>query len=289
MNRRQGYVIIALLAVIAVALAVLVGVLVASGGDRQGAAVGQGPPPTSSAETASEEITDPAAALEEAGVDVVMPPPVPDAPAAWGDYELDRDWNGQVRVFRDSAAQAIAGAGDDRFPATMNRCGSGMYFVTFRATGNGTIVDAQLVDAVGRINDSRQLPGGWMLGTNCSTPHFAFHSANSQASLVDVAYTVYEYRQTSVAKPIAPSEPRAPVAPDPPPAPPAPAQPTLVQCESGLSATGMFSDGVRRQDERCRDERAAEIEGVCGGLYWWENASRERYIELCGKEPPPGG
>lgn len=291
MNRRQGYIIIALLAVIAVALAVLIGVLVGSRGDDQGAAVEQDQPPTSSTEAATDEITDPAAALEEAGFDVVMPAPVPDAPEAWGDYQLDGSWNGQVRVFEGGDAVPVDGETGGKFPASQNSCGTEAYFVTFRTVGEGVQVDAQLVNAVGEPADSEIMTDGWMLGTNCVTPSFAFHSSEGGGTLTEVAYSVHRYRQASVAGGAGQEVTSAAPAPAPAPTPvvPAtPAAPTLVECESGLSALGMFSDGVRRQDMRCHDPRASRAEGVCGGMYGWEKVSREEYIELCGVEPPTG-
>ena len=287
MNRRQGYIIIALLAVIAVALAVLVGVLVASGGDDdKSATAGQGPPPTSSTDSAVEEITDPAAALEDAGLDVVMHPPVPDAPDAWGDYQLDASWDGQVRVFEDGDAVPVEGETGGAFPASQNNCGTGAYFVTFRAVGDDARVDAQLVNAVGEPADSEVLTDGWMLGTNCVTPSFVFHSSDADSTPTEVAYTVHRYRQASVAQ--EPAAPQQPQIQAPPPAPAAPAEPTFVRCVTGLASMGVYSDGSTRPDNRCPEPEKLEAESVCGGMYGWREVSRERYIELCGVEPPTG-
>lgn len=271
MNRRQGYIIIALLAVIAVALAVLVGVLVTSGDDDDNAAADQGPPPTTSAETAAEEIADPAAALEDAGFEVVMPPPVPDAPDAWGDYQLDASWEGQVRVFEDGDAVPVEGETGGVFPASQNSCGNEAYFVTFRAVGEGTRVDAQLVNAVGEPADSEVLTDGWMLGTNCVTPSFAFHSSDADGTLTEVAYTVHRYRQASVAGEAGQAVTTAAPAPAPAPAPAAPAEPTFVECLfAGGSWTGsaLFSDGVYRFDDRCaalQEQQFAENPYKCPG------------------------
>src|SRR5690625_3810966 len=162
MSRRQGCIIIALLAVIAVALAVLVGALVTAGDDDNHSGAGQGPPPTPSTETAVEEVADPAAVLADAGLDVVMPPPVPDAPDAWGDYQLDAAWDGQLRVLDGGDVVPVDGENGGVFPASQNSCGAEAYFVTFRAVGRDVRVDARLVNAVGEPADSAIMSDGWM-------------------------------------------------------------------------------------------------------------------------------
>lgn len=289
MDRRQGYIIIALLVVIAVVLAVLVGVLVASGGDDDTATAGQGPSSTSSTDTAVEEIADPAAALEGAGLDVVMPAPVPDAADAWGDYRLDASWDGQVRVFEDGDPIPVDGETGGAFPASQNNCGTEAYFVTFRAVDDGARVDAQLVNAAGEPADSDVLTEGWMLGTNCVTPSFAFDSSENGGTLIDVAYSVHRYRQASVAGEAGQEVTTAAPAPAPAPAPAAPAAPTFVRCVTGLASMGIYSDGSTRPDSRCPEPEKLQAERVCGGMYGWEQVSREKYIELCGKAPPSGG
>lgn len=272
MNRRQGYIIIALLAVIAVALAVLIGVLVGSRGDDQGAAVEQDQPPTSSTEAATDEITDPAAALEEAGFDVVMPAPVPDAPEAWGDYQLDGSWNGQVRVFEGGDAVPVDGETGGKFPASQNSCGTEAYFVTFRTVGEGVQVDAQLVNAVGEPADSEIMTDGWMLGTNCVTPSFAFHSSEGGGTLTEVAYSVHRYRQASVAGGAGQEVTSAAPAPAPAPTPVAPAVPTFVECLFGTPGPARFSDGTVRNYQPCRETPEArasiEAERNCNDANW---------------------
>lgn len=274
MDRRQGYIIIALLAVIAVALAVLVGVLVASGGDDDNATAAQGPPSTSSTDTAVEEIADPAAALEDAGLDVVMPPPVPDAPDAWGDYQLDGSWDGQVRVFEGGDPVPVDGETGGAFPASQNNCGTEAYLVTFRAVDDGARVDAQLVNAVGETADADVLTDGWMLATNCVTPSFAFDSSENGGTLTEVAYSVHRYRQASVGGGAGQEvTSAAPVpAPAPAPAPAAPAAPTFVECLFGTPGPARFSDGNIRFHQPCRETPGArvaiEAERNCNDATW---------------------
>lgn len=271
MSRRQGYIIIALLAVIAVALAVLVGALVTAGDDDDShAGAEQGPPPAPSTETAVEEVADPAAALADAGLDVVLPPPVPDAPDAWGDYQLDASWDGQLRVFDGGDLVPVDGEAGGVFPASQNSCGFQAYFVTFRAVGDGVKVDARLVNAVGEPADSAIMSDGWMLGTNCVTPSFAFHSSDHGATLTEVAYSVYRYRQASVAQePVAPQQPQVQA---PPPAPAAPAEPTFVECLFGTPGPARFSDGSIRNHQPCRETPEArasiEAERNCNDADW---------------------
>lgn len=74
-----------------------------------------------------------------------------------------------------------------------------------------------------------------------------------------------------------------------PPAPPVQSPPTFVRCVTGLASMGIYSDGSTRPDTRCPEPRVREAEGVCGGMDGWKRVSRERYIDLCGKEPPTGG
>ena len=122
-----------------------------------------------------------------------------------GDYQLDASWDGQVRVFEDGDAVPVEGETGGAFPARQNNCGTEAYFVTFRAMGDDARVDAQLVGAVGEPADSEVLTDGWMLGTNCVTPSFVFHSSDADATLTEVAYSVHRYRHASVAQ-----EPAAP-------------------------------------------------------------------------------
>lgn len=295
MSRRQATAIIALLAVIAVLLVAVIAYLVGAGGrDAQQSETAPPSEATAPVETTEQEEMDPVALLEGAGVDVVMAPPVPDAPEEWGDFVLDGSWDGQVRVFEGQGVEPIRGDDDGTFPASMNGCGLEMYLVTFRAVSEQTLVDAQLINAVGEPVASEVLDGGWMLGTNCVTPSFAFESSDAEGTLTDVAYTVHRYSQSSVAQDAPQSRapaPASPAAPAPPaaPTPAAPAAPTFVRCVTGLASSGIYSDGSTRRDTRCPEPEMLEAERVCGGLYGWQEVSRERYIDLCGVEPPTGG
>lgn len=278
MSRRQATTIIALLAVIAVLLVAVITYLVGVGGG-QDAQQSETVPPSETpvpVETTEQEDVDPVALLEGAGVDVVMAPPVPDAPEEWGDYVLDSSWDGQVRVFEGQGAEPIRGDDDELFPATMNGCGLQMYLVTFRAVAEPVLLDAQLINAAGEPVASEVLNDGWMLGTNCVTPSFVFESSDAEGTLTDVAYTVHRYRQSSVAQNEPQSQapaPASPAAPAPPvaPAPAAPPAPTLVQCIFGggsWTGNGLFSDGVYRPAAQCetmRQQEIAEKPYVCPG------------------------
>lgn len=298
MSRRQATTIIALLAVIAVALVALVVYLVtgsSSGGEEAQQSEAVPSSETSApAESIEQEEADSVALLEGAGFNVVMPPPVPDAPGEWGDYVLDGSWDGQVRVFEGQADEPVRGEDDGQFPATMNGCGTQMYLVTFRSVAEPVLLDAQLINAVGEPVASEILNGGWMLGTNCVTPSFAFDSSTADGSLTDVAYTVYSYRQSSVASDAAQPQEQAsstapPAAPPATSAPFAPAEPTFVRCAVPPGQVAIYSDGSWRSDSRCENSRTGRVEGVCGGMYGWQKVSREEYIDLCGVEPPTGG
>lgn len=292
MSRRQATAIIALLSVIAVLLIAGLVYLLNVGGDIQQSRA-------DSAETSSEPGSDPnppevdpAALLEGVGIDVVEYPPVPGAPESWGNYVLDGSWDGQVRVFEGNGLEPIRGEDGQQFPATMNGCGTQTYLVTFRSIAEPVLLKAQLINAVGEPADSEVLNGGWMLGTNCVTPSFAFHSSTGDGNLTDVAYTVHRYIQSSVASAEVAQQPQAGASTPPPaaaPAPVVPAEPTFVRCVTGLASQGIYSDGSTRRDTRCPEPRVLEGERVCGGMDGWREVSRERYIELCGAEPPTGG
>lgn len=288
MTTKQAGVIITLLTVVAVALtAGLVYLVMQDDGQSAAGPAGEetsGSPDDPGAEQVAAEVADPAAALEEAGIDVIRSAPVPEAPESWGDYELEDSWNGRLRLFPTPEHRPIQADDGGMFPATMNSCGATMYFVTFRSSHENATLLAQLINAVGEAEATKRLSDGWMLGTNCVTPSFGIDNIPGEANSTDVVYTVHEYRQSSVAAPpVAPSVPSTtPSAPTPPP------EPTLVECQTGLGSMGRFSDGSVRQDQRCFDPVMAEAEGVCGGMGGHERVSRERYIELCGG-PPPGG
>lgn len=281
MGRRLIIVITTVLSVIAVVLAVGIGYLFGSRGTGGEAAVSAQPSASTAATPAVEDavVEDPAAALEAAGVDVVLPPPVPDAPEEWGDYELARRWDGTVRVSTGADAEPVRGPGGAAFPSSMNGCGELMYLVTFRGVDGSTTVDARLVDAVGGINDSKKLSSGWMLGTNCSTPSFAFDESVNEVDQLSVGYTVNEYRKSSVAQEStvqwqAPASEQV-----------APAEPVFVECIVGTPGPARFSDGSVKFHQPCQDtpeaQRSMMAERVCGGLGGREIYGEELYDDLC--------
>lgn len=303
MIRKNAGVIIALLAIIAVALAVVLGYQLMSGNDHAADSAAEAATTSSAAsEPTDSQVEDPAEVLETAGIDVVESTAVPVAPEVWGDYELVRDWGGQINLSEDNKAQSAEGPDGARFPASMNGCGELMYFVPFRASGDsddpqtaGDPVDAQLIDAVGEVRDSERSAEGWMLGTNCSTPRFLLDSADSEnaatsenasrfeSARIEVDYTVYEYRRVSEVQ----SSPArvAPVTPS------MSAGPTFVECLFGTPGPARFSDGSVRNHQPCAEtpeaRRSLRAESVCGGLYGWQGVSKAEYLDLCGG-PWPG-
>lgn len=281
MSRSQARMIIALLGVIIVLVGAGFGAWLVWGGENErdvsGASTvqaGEVAGTTESAEfTESSEPVDSVALLEDAGVDSVNLAPVPEAVGSWGDYELYRSWSGTLRVFENGDPTPMPDDGGGRFPATMNDCGVAMYLVTFRSVNEDVLLDAQLLNAANTVSAMETLSDGWMLGTNCVTPQFAFNSSSGISNLGDVAYDVTEYRQSSVAQPAAVPEQDAPGV----------VEPVLIQCDDGLSIMGLYSDGVWRTTQECdtpEHRRSAQAEGVCGGLNGREEQP-ELWAELC--------
>lgn len=284
MSRGQARIIIALLGVIIVLTAAGIGGWLVWGRDNGGDATGGGTAQADEASGTAEatESVDSVALLESAGVDSVNTAPVPEAVDAWGDYELYRSWSGTLRVFENGDPTPVSDDGGGMFPATMNGCGIGMYLVTFRSVNEDVMLDAQLLNAAGTVSVSDTLSDGWMLATNCVTPQFAFNTSSDISNLGDVAYDVTEYRQSSVAQPAAqPAEPESVVAPEQNDA--EVVEPTLIECDNGLSIMGLYSDGTWRTTQECdtpEHRRSAQAEGVCGGLNGREEQP-ELWAELC--------
>lgn len=293
MGRRQASVFIALVAVL---ILVVVGVGVAllmrdPGGREEGATT---PAPTTSSAPGADptDTVDAAEMLAAAGVDVVLPPPVPDAPAEWGDYRRHTSWEGRTRVFEASGPTALAGPDNGVFPASQNACGIVMFHVSFRAVDPDAVLRAELRNAIGDVVADNELNSGWMLGTNCATPYIGLAELPGEGNLTDVVYTVNEYRQSSIARQPQPQPDQASVVPSTSSSVPPPAEPALVEClifDLGPQQ-GRYSDGSVRQAPECQDHpdylRMLEAERVCGGMYGWMDVSAERYRELCGMPPP---
>lgn len=294
MTKKQAGLLIALLAVLILAVSSLAVVLLwGKSGEEVADENVSVPTPTSPAESetpTTEETEDAAEVLASAQVNSIHPAPAPEAPEEWGDYRIHDSWDGQVRTFGDAGPQEITAREGDRFPATMNGCDLGMYFVTFKSVNPNVNVRAHLIDAAGNSAVSEDINQGWSLSTNCETPAMEFLDSGDTSTLGDVVYTVHEYRQSSVA----PAQPTEQVEPEVPEEPAevstAVAEPTLVQCLGYLSPTGLYSDGSERRTVDCADSpeqrRAARAEGVCGGLYGWMEVSTEEYLDLCGVMPP---
>lgn len=284
MSRGQARMIIALLGVIIVLTVAGIGGWLVWGRDSGGDATGGGTAHADEASTTVESTVpvDSVALLENAGVDSVNAAPVPEAVDAWGDYELHRSWSGTLRVFENGDPTPVSDDGGGMFPATMNGCGIAMYLVTFRSVNEDVMLDAQLLDAAGTVSATETFPDGWMLGTNCVTPQFSFNTSSGISNLGDVVYDVTEYRQSSVAQPAAqPAEQEPVVAPEQ--NAPEVVEPTLIECDNGLSIMGLYSDGTWRTTQECdtpEHRRSAQAEGVCGGLHGREEQP-ELWAELC--------
>lgn len=274
MSRNQARMIIALLGVIAVLAVAGLGAWLLWGRSAGGGTVADG---QAEVPEASDVAVDSVALLEGAGVDSVNPAPVPEVVDAWGEYELHRSWSGVLRVFDNGDPTPLPDDGGGRFPATMNGCGAAMYLVTFRSVNDDVMIDAQLLNAADTVGVSETLSDGWILSTNCQTPQFAFASSSDISNLGDVAYDVTEYRQSSAAAPAA-AEESGPV-----PGDAEHVEPTLVECENGLTVMGLYSDGTWRSTPECdtpEHRRSSRAEGVCGGLHAREEQP-ELWAELC--------
>lgn len=291
-SRRQARAIIALLGAIVVLAVAGLGVWfvrqggggddvsAGAGADAGTVRVGEVEEVDERTEPPAEPEVDSVALLESAGVESVNPAPVPEAVEAWGDYTTYRSWSGTLRVFENGDPTPLPDEDHGRFPATMNGCGLAMYLVTFRSVNEDILLDAQLLNAANTVSASETLSDGWILSTNCMTPQFAFSSSTDISNLGDVAYDVTEYRQSSVAQPAADAATvDEPVAAEVPVV----AEPTLVECENGLTIMGLYSDGIWRSTPECdtpEHRRSAQAEGVCGGLYGREEQP-ELWAELC--------
>lgn len=238
-----------------------------------------------------EEEVDPVAMLENAGPRSVNPPPVPEAVESWGDYVKHRSWSGTLRVHEGLEATPVPDDGGGTFPATMNGCRAAMFLVTFRSVNEDVLLDAQLRNAAGGVDVTETLSEGWTLGTNCSTPQFGFSRSAGISNLGDVSFDVTEYRQSSAAAPEVEevTEAEAVAGADAVTGAETIAEPTLIQCDNGLTIMGLFSDGSWRTTEECdtpEHRQSVRAEGVCGGLYGWQQVSAEEYESLCGVPPP---
>ena len=296
-STRQARLIIALLVVLIVVVATVGAWLIwGRGGDDDSATSPAAVSTTAVPETESEaqpEI-DSVALLENAGVQSVNPAPVPESVKAWGDYVKNRSWSGMLRVFEGQDATPVTNDDHSRFPASMNHCGVAMYLVTFRSVNENVRLDAELLNAANNIDASLTLSDGWILTTNCDTPQFRFNSSTDISNLGDVAYDVTEYRQSSVANPVAPEaesaeEPAASVAE---PAASV-AEPYVVECLQGVPGPAQWSDGTVAYAEECANtpeaQQSIRAEGLCGGLYAPEDVSREEFEAICNRAPvyPP--
>ena len=293
----QARLIIALLVVLIVVVATVGAWLIwGRGGDDDSATSPAAVSTTAVPETESEaqpEI-DSVALLENAGVQSVNPAPVPESVKAWGDYVKNRSWSGMLRVFEGQDATPVTNDDHSRFPASMNHCGVAMYLVTFRSVNENVRLDAELLNAANNIDASLTLSDGWILTTNCDTPQFRFNSSTDISNLGDVAYDVTEYRQSSVANPVAPEaesaeEPAASVAE---PAASV-AEPYVVECLQGVPGPAQWSDGTVAYAEECANtpeaQQSIRAEGLCGGLYAPEDVSRVEFEAICNRAPvyPP--
>lgn len=292
MTKIQARAIIALLAVTILVGAIIAFALLRDDSPSAPTPVLESGTPTAQAPESTTSAQDPATVLEGAAVNSIHPAPAPEAPQKWGDYKLTATWDGQLRVFDTGGIQPVKGENGATFPATMNNCGIGMVFTTFRSVNNNVDVSTHLLNAIEESTTSAPINQGWMLSTNCETPAFEFLGSRDSSTLVDVAYTVHLYTQNSTA--VAHEEQGAEVAPSPPAVTQTAApKPTFVQCLGTLGPPmALYSDGSERNEPICEGSperaRASKGESVCGGLYGWQQVSETEYIELCGQAPPTG-
>lgn len=218
--------------------------------------------------------------LETAEVDSVNPAPMPEPIEAFGDYVQNRTWSGTIRVFEGGESVPVAGEDGGAFPVSMNGCGSMMYLVTFRSVDEEVLLNAQLLNAVNEVSAEVAMADGWMFSTNCQTPQFAFASSAGTSVLSDVTYEITEYRQSSVAAP----EEQAAALPE--------AEPYVVECLFGTPGPALWSDGSTRFAEECVNTPEAQeslsAERICGGLYGWQEVTKEEYERLCAPAQYPG-
>lgn len=136
--------------------------------------------------------------LADVDMDSIHEQPAPSAPESWGDYVLDKKWNGEVRVFdTEKEPTSLLDEAGEEWLGTANRCGSTTYLLTFKAVNEKAVLGAQLVDPLDSTQADGTMRSGWMLFTNCSTPKLSLHEIDGDSTLTDVAYDVYEYRQSS--------------------------------------------------------------------------------------------
>lgn len=291
---KQGQVIIALLVVLIVAVAALGAVIWIRGGDSDSSKAQPVSSETSAGYTTEETGAQEQDATQSAdidlasvAVDTVHEPPVPSPPQAWGEFTLQKQWHGEMRVFEYGEDPAVLlGEDDNAWASSANHCGVVTYLVTFKAVNDQAQLRAELVDFNKTVLDSKTARSGWMLFTNCATPRLAIESIQGGANLTDVSYDVYEYRQSSVAPPDSQANVGQVAVPASSPAQVA-VQPTFVECVDWTSPMALYSDGSQRYSETCaaQHEHAVKGESWCGGLYAPPEASREEFIELCGREP----
>lgn len=282
-TRGQARLIIALLTVL-IALMAVVGVWVFLGSDDSSAAADtrtdNSEVKTPTVEEAPEMVVDSVALLEAADVDSVNPPPAPEPVESWGDYVQNRTWSGSLRVVVDAPAVPIANEDGGSFPASMNGCGTMMYSLTFRSVDESVSLDAQLLNAANEVSESALMTEGWTFSTNCQTPQFAIASSSEVVSVTDVVYDIAEYRRASVTPQVAEVEQ------------PIPEAPYVVECLFGTPGPARWSDGTIQNSEECANTPEAQhsrrAESVCGGLYGWQEVSREEYESLCGTGNYPG-
>ena len=299
-STRQARLIIAFLVVLIVVVVTLGAWLIwgrggdGDSGDAVSSSESNGTAPPLARDAGDQPEIDSVSLLENAGVQSVNPAPVPESVKAWGDYVKNRSWSGMLRVFEGQDATPVANDDHSRFPASMNHCGVAMYLVTFRSVNENVLLDAELLNAANNIDASLTLSDGWILTTNCDTPQFRFNSSTDISNLGDVAYDVTEYRQSSVANPVAPEaesaeEPAASVAE---PAASV-AEPYVVECLQGVPGPAQWSDGTVAYAEECANtpeaQQSIRAEGLCGGLYAPDDVSREEFEAICNRAPvyPP--
>lgn len=184
MTRSEGTTLIALLTIIATAIVGLAAALTLGVRDDDGAVAAE---EAVVATPIPEPVVDP---LEQATMNSIHGPGIPEASDTWDGFEHIRSWEGELTVWQGSPAQLILGPEGNWFPAGQPGCGDGAHLITFTA-GAGELLTAQLSDSLGTPVGSGDHTTGWILADDCHLPYVGLAD---EAVSAQVSYTVHEYQ-----------------------------------------------------------------------------------------------
>lgn len=295
----QGKVIIGLLAVLILAVSLLAIVSYAGRGDGGSESSSDSVSPQTETPAPSEEPAKPVdvdlAALD---VDSIHEAPMPNVPEEWGNYTLDRKWEGRLDL--DGATRAeLKGEDGGAWVSSANGCGVETYIVIFRSEASGEKLRAELVDFNEVVLDEKVLPEGWMLFTNCATPRMAADQGSSQMKGTELAYEVHAFRQIQVPNS---AESSALDTPEPSVETSVPqAEESVPQSDNGATGLSGYVEcpgpGLTVYvpqpapggtiDAACSaaQQQSMRAESWCGGLYAPADVPRDEFIATCGREP----